>query len=75
MPVNSSVLGHDAAMCEPQIKQMFICGKDDIGIDVKRYEEHLQSRLYVVGKKIERRIMESIDNLCNDIQSLQAWNL
>ena len=59
VPVNSSVLGHDAAMCEPQIKQMFICGKEDIGIDVKRYEEHLQSRLYVVGKKIERRIMES----------------
>ncbi|MDE5980407.1 MAG: glutamate synthase subunit alpha, partial [Bacteroidaceae bacterium] len=59
VPVNSSVLGHDAAMSEPLIKQIFICGKEEIGVDVKDYEERLQSLLYVVGKKIERRVAES----------------
>lgn len=59
VPVNSSVLGHDAAQSEPRIKQIFICGKEDIGIDVKVYEAHLQSLLYVVGKKIEKRVLES----------------
>ena len=59
VPVNSNVLGHDAAMSEPLVKQIFICGKEEIGVDVKRYEERLQSLLYVIGKKIERRVAES----------------
>lgn len=59
VPVNSNVLGHDAAMSEPLIKQIFICGREEISMDVKLYEERLQSRLYVVGKKIERRVAES----------------
>ena len=59
VPVNSSVLGHDAAETEPAIRQIFICSKDDLQLDINLYEQHLQSRLYVMGKKIERRIMES----------------
>lgn len=59
VPVNSNVLGHDAAMSEPLVKQIFICGEEEIDVDVRIYEERLQSRLYVVGKKIERRLTES----------------
>ena len=59
VPVNSSVLGHDAAASEPAIRQIFICGKDDLQLDINLYEETLRSKLYVVGKKIERRVMES----------------
>ena len=59
VPVNSNVLGRDAAMNEPLIRQIFIGGKEEIGMDVKLYEKRLQSRLYVVGKKIERRVSES----------------
>lgn len=59
VPVNSSVLGHDAAETEPAIRQIFICSKDDMQLDINLYEQHLQSRLYVMGKKIERRIAQS----------------
>lgn len=59
VPVNSSVLGNDAAATEPAIRQIFICSKDDLQLDINLYEQHLQSRLYVMGKKIERRIMQS----------------
>ena len=59
VPVNTSVLGHDAAETEPAIRQIFICSKDDLQLDIQLYEQHLQNRLYVMGKKIERRVAHS----------------
>ena len=48
MPVNSDVLGKSAAETEPDIRQVFITGDGD--------SDNLERRLYLVRKKIEKRI-------------------
>lgn len=48
VPVNSSILGKDAAATEPDIKQVFITGATDV--------ENLERTLYIIRKKIEKRI-------------------
>lgn len=59
VPVDSSVLGKEALDSEPHIEQIFITGTEDRQADVAEYEKKLQSRLYRVGKKIERRVSSS----------------
>lgn len=51
VPVDSSVLGHDAAITEPLIKQLFIVGCDN--------RERLEGLLYVIRKRIEQAVLES----------------
>lgn len=51
VPVDSSILGADAAATEPDIKQLFIVGCDD--------RERLEELLYVVRKRIEQRVAAS----------------
>ena len=48
VPVNSSILGQSAAETEPDIKQVFITGATDV--------ENLDRTLYLIRKKIERRV-------------------
>ena len=48
VPVNSSILGQDALATEPDIKQLFITGATDV--------ENLERTLYIIRKKIEKRI-------------------
>ena len=51
VPVNSDVLGKSAAETEPDIRQVFITGDGD--------SDNLERRLYLVRKKIEKRIFIS----------------
>ena len=51
VPVNSDILGKDAGASEPDIKQIFITGYVP--------GENLERKLYVIRKKIERRIDDS----------------
>ena len=51
VPVDSSVLGADAAATEPDIWQFFIVGCDD--------QQRLEELLYVVRKRIEYRLESS----------------
>src|SRR5574344_1380058 len=48
VPTNSSILGHDAAVTEPDIKQICITGVTDI--------ENFERTLYIIRKKIEKRV-------------------
>ena len=48
VPVNSAILGKDALATEPDIKQIFITGAQDV--------DNLERTLYLIRKKIERRI-------------------
>ena len=48
VPVNSSILGKSAAETEPAIRQVFITGSTDT--------ENLERTLYIIRKKIEKRI-------------------
>ena len=48
VPVNSSILGKSAAETEPDIKQIFISGSKNTG--------DLERTLYLIRKKIERRV-------------------
>ena len=50
VPVNSDILGKDAAATEPDIKQVFITGVTDV--------EHFEQKLYIIRKKIENRISD-----------------
>lgn len=59
VPVDSSILGREALAREPIVEQIFISGDDDLRSDVALYERRLQSKLYVVGKKIERKVAAS----------------
>lgn len=59
VPVDSSVLGDDAARTEPRIDQLFVSGDDDAQTAVEQYEADLQNRLYKVEKKVENRIAAS----------------
>ena len=51
LPVNSSILGKDASATEPDIKQLFITGGNN--------QQELELKLYLVRKKIEKRVIES----------------
>lgn len=51
VPVDSSVIGHDAALTEPLIRQYFIVGCDN--------QERFESLLYVIRKRIETAVLES----------------
>ena len=51
VPVDSSILGADAAATEPDIWQLFVVGRDE--------QERLEELLYVVRKRIEYRIAGS----------------
>lgn len=53
VPVDSSVLGHDALMTEPVIRQLFIVGCDN--------RERLEGLLYVIRKRIEEKVLKSDD--------------
>ncbi|MBS6459367.1 MAG: glutamate synthase large subunit [Alistipes sp.] len=59
VPVDSSILGREALAKEPIVEQIFISGDDDLRSDVALYERRLQGKLYVVGKKIERKVAAS----------------
>ncbi len=49
VPVDSSVLGHDALASEPLIRQYFIVGCDN--------RERLENLLYVIRKKTEQEVL------------------
>ena len=51
VPVNSPILGKDAQATEPDIKQIFITGRND--------QQELELKLYIIRKRIERRITAS----------------
>lgn len=51
VPVDSSVLGHDALLSEPLIRQYFIVGCDN--------QERLEGLLYVIRKRIEQDVLHS----------------
>ena len=48
VPVNSSVLGKNARLTEPDIKQLFVSSETEVA--------NLERILYIIRKKIERRI-------------------
>ncbi len=50
VPVNSSILGKSALETEPDIKQVFITGVSQV--------ENLERTLYIIRKKIEKRIAD-----------------
>ena len=50
VPVNSSILGKDALKTEPDIKQIFITGISEA--------KDLERTLYIIRKRIERRITD-----------------
>ena len=51
VPVNTEILGTDAQNTEPDIKQIFITGCDD--------QQAMELKLYIVRKRIEKRVAES----------------
>lgn len=51
VPVNTDILGHDAQTSEPDIKQIFITGCND--------QNELELKLYIIRKKIEKRVYSS----------------
>ncbi len=51
VPVDSSVLGHDALITEPEIRQIFIVGCDN--------RERLEGLLYVIRKRVEQAVLDS----------------
>lgn len=51
IPVNSAILSPDAQLTEPDIKQIFITGCND--------QQALELKLYLVRKRIEKRVMRS----------------
>lgn len=51
VPVDSSVLGHDALLTEPLIRQLFIVGCDN--------RERLEGLLYIIRKRIEYAVLTS----------------
>lgn len=53
VPVNSDNIGEMARENEPQIKQIFVVGDEGMSSDI------LESRLYLLRKKIEREILTS----------------
>ncbi len=53
VPVNSDILGIDSRAAEPDIKQLFIAGSG------QEDETTLGCKLYVLRKKIEKRVAES----------------
>ena len=48
VPDNSSVLGKNARLTEPDIKQLFVSSETEVA--------NLERILYIIRKKIERRI-------------------
>ena len=62
VPTNSDILGEEALATEPAIKQVFITGATP---------ETLERKLYIVRKKVERRI----DNKNFYICSLSSKNI
>ncbi|MDE5870037.1 MAG: glutamate synthase subunit alpha, partial [Muribaculaceae bacterium] len=65
VPVDSSVLGHDALVSEPVIRQLFIVGCDN--------QERLENLLYVIRKRIEEAVLNSED--INDKESCYIVSL
>ncbi len=53
VPVDSDVLGEDALVTEPLIRQYFIVGCDN--------QERLEGLLYVIRKRIEQRVLDAED--------------
>ena len=51
VPVCSEILGEEALSTEPAVKQLFIVGGED--------QQELELKLYLVRKRIEKRITES----------------
>lgn len=51
VPVDSSVIGHDALLAEPLVRQYFIVGCDN--------RDRLENLLYVIRKRIENAVLES----------------
>lgn len=58
VPVDSSVLGHDALITEPVIKQLFIVGCDN--------RERLEGLLYVIRKRIEQAVLDNEEIIDKD---------
>lgn len=53
VPVDSSVLGHDALLSEPIIRQYFIVGCDN--------RQRLENMLYVIRKRVEQAVLDNED--------------
>jgi glutamate synthase (NADPH/NADH) large chain len=51
VPVNSNILGKDASVSEPDIKQLFVTGCND--------QQTLELKLYMIRKRIEKRMLVS----------------
>lgn len=51
VPVNSDILGKDALVTEPDIKQIFVTGCNE--------QQVLELKLYLIRKRIEKRILSS----------------
>lgn len=57
VPTNPSCLGKDALSCEPDIKQIFITGAKET--------DTLERTLYIIRKKIEKRISDPDFYICS----------
>jgi glutamate synthase (NADPH/NADH) large chain len=69
VPTNSSILGKDALLTEPDIKQVFVTGCND--------QQKLELKLYLVRRRIENRVANSALKSKNDfyIASLSTRNI
>ena len=59
VPTENGCLGELARMAEPVMRQVFISGQG-------REDEELERRLYVVRKRIERRVAETLGEAADD---------
>lgn len=59
VPTNSEILGDSALSTEPDIKQIFITGVDEDRVDT------FSRTLYIIRKKIERRINDKDFYICS----------
>ncbi|MDD7722234.1 MAG: glutamate synthase large subunit [bacterium] len=69
VPVNTQILGADAQATEPDIKQLFITGCND--------QQQMELKLYLVRKRIEKRVAASDLAQKNDfyVVSLSTKNI
>ena len=58
VPVNSSILGREALATEPDVRQVFITGCNN--------QQELEKKLYLIRKRIEKKIRLSDDTIQKD---------
>jgi glutamate synthase (NADPH/NADH) large chain len=69
VPTNSSILGKDALLAEPDIRQLFITGCNE--------QSKLELKLYIIRRRIEKRVANSTLEAKNDfyVASLSTRNI